>query len=263
MRAVLAAATHTGLVRSDNQDCLHVDGWITQRSGSLLTTSIDLDAQILTAAVFDGLGGHRGGALASRTASYELGFHQLHPADQPGLRATVQAVNRAVVEAGDRESTSDLGTTVAGLVLARDTGLAFNVGDSRVYRVVDGYLGQLSVDDRTGTEHGERALLTQSLGGPVETALDPHPVSIDLDSAATYVLCSDGVHDVLTARNMIDALGADRLDQRVLRTTADPADTCEPVRAGVQALLRAALDRGAPDNISVIVLQLLPADDCR
>jgi serine/threonine protein phosphatase PrpC len=242
---------------------LHVDGWITQRSGSLLTTSIDLTAQTLTAAVFDGLGGHRGGALASRTAAHELGVHQLQPDDHPGLRAAVQAVNRAVIEAGDRESTADLCTTVAGLVLAGDVGLAYNVGDSRVYRVVDGYLGQLSVDDRTRTDPGQRAMLTQSLGGPVESALDPHPINIDLDSAATYLLCSDGLHDVVTPQDMVAALGADRRPQRAVRAVADQADNCQLVRMGVQALVRAALERGAPDNISAIVLQLVPTDDCR
>jgi len=55
----------------------------------------------------------------------------------------------------------------------------------------------------------------------------------------------------------------DRLRQRAVRPAADQPDSCEPVRTSVQALIRAALERGAPDNISVIVLQLLPADDCR
>jgi serine/threonine protein phosphatase PrpC len=147
-------------------------------------------------------------------------------------------------EDGGRPELAGMGTTVAG-VSVRPSGLiVFNVGDSRVYRVEDGDLVQLSTDDTPGPKlaDGRTAMvttsqITQCLGGYDEMGIVPHVLAEPMAEARRYLICSDGLSDLL-AREAIEA-----------RLQADD-------RATVKALFDAAMDLGGRDNISIILLDL-------
>jgi serine/threonine protein phosphatase PrpC len=138
-----------------------------------------------------------------------------------------------------------MGTTVAGMVVAPSGILVFNVGDSRVYRIERDGLVQLSTDDTPGPKlaDGRTAamtsnLVTQSLGGAYQLAgIDPHVLSEPLEDGARYLICSDGLSDLLERRAMEGLLGDDDA-------------------ASARALFEAAMARGGEDNISLILLRL-------
>jgi PPM family protein phosphatase len=123
--------------------------------------------------------------------------------------------------------------------------VAFNVGDSRVYRIDRGALVQLSTDDTPGPKlaDGRTAamttnLVTQSLGGAWQrTRIDPHVLSEPIEDGARYLICSDGLSDLLDRTTMEGLLGDDDV-------------------AAVEALFEAAMAQGGDDNVSLILLRL-------
>ena len=100
-----------------------------------------------------------------------------------------------------------MGTTVAGVVVTPSRVIAFNVGDSRVYRIEDGALVQLSTDDTPGPKlpDGRTAVYTSSIISQVLGGYGPsgpesgssHVLSEPLKDGARYLICSDGLTDLL------------------------------------------------------------------
>jgi serine/threonine protein phosphatase PrpC len=132
-----------------------------------------------------------------------------------------------------------MGTTVVGLLLAADRVIWFNVGDSRLYRCGNGALQQISVDD---VPPGERTgMITQSLGGSFAfTPVEPHIGSDALAIPSRWLLCSDGLTDMLGFKEIARCIEAD--DEEA-----------------AQDLIQAALAAGGHDNISLIIVSVGPA----
>jgi serine/threonine protein phosphatase PrpC len=129
-----------------------------------------------------------------------------------------------------------MGTTVAGLHIGDGSAVAFNVGDSRVYRLTAGRLAQISVDDRS--PGGE---LTGSLGGALRFAdVDPHVVKLPLEAGDVWLLCSDGLSDLVEPEEIAAALDGG-------------------TGAAAAQLLELALTAGGHDNVSVIVARVAPS----
>lgn len=234
MRIEVAAATHAGKGRTDNEDCLYVDGWLAQAPDSRLHRTFETSGRQLILAVIDGMGGHTGGAVASVTAG--LALTALRSDD---LAGSLGVASRAVLDRGQlMPAYADMGATVAGVLIRDDTVVVFNAGDSRVYRMIGGFLGQLSIDDLvpdpTGTRKG---LISQALGGATARALDPHEAAYPLESGTALLLCSDGLHDYVERPVIAEALGL-------------------PAEQAVSALIDATLAANAPDNVSVIVAKV-------
>ena len=138
-----------------------------------------------------------------------------------------------------------MGTTVAGVVVTPSRVIAFNVGDSRVYRIEDGALVQLSTDDTPGPKlpDGRTAVYTSSIISQVlggygserpERATCPERAA---QGRARYLICSDGLTDLL--------------DQAAIEQVLD-----EDERASAQALFAAAMAQGGDDNISLILVRI-------
>lgn len=231
----VAALTHVGGVRTVNEDCLFVDNWIAQASGTSLEITFDLQQRPVTLAVIDGMGGYVGGAIASTTAALGLGTQDLGD-----LPVAMGQISRDVLDRGHAMAGhADMGATLAGVRFQGAQVRIFNVGDSRVYRAIDGYLGQVSVDDLVPDPSGVRkGLISQSLGGPIERAVDPHELTEPIEPGTAYLLCSDGLHDCIKHDQIAAALDL------------------EP-RAACADLVRQALAAGAPDNVSVIVAKVV------
>jgi serine/threonine protein phosphatase PrpC len=245
----VAAMTHPGKVRGHNEDCVVVDGWLSQGAMEQPETFVQTLEEPLLCLVADGMGGHAAGEIASRYVAKQLSkeVSQLST-DKARLAEGLLRIHKAFYTEMQRAPERiGMGTTVAGLILSQEEVLIFNVGDSRVYQRQDQFLIQLSTDDvPRATFEGMRNqprvshAITQSLGGFVKLVdITPHIVSHSLKAGREYLLCTDGVTDML-ADDVMEACVAD-----------DPA-------LSVTGLFKKAMAAGGRDNITVIAVRIQP-----
>jgi PPM family protein phosphatase len=235
------AVTHRGHVRPGNEDTITVAGWVSDVVMDAPRRSRhDLNAPLLLA-VADGMGGHAGGEIASRYSIKRLA--QLSGGAQE-LVDCLAAINSELYAAmAASPSVLGMGTTVAGLVLSPGGTVWFNVGDSRVYALRKGRPVQLSIDDvppgpRTG-------IITQTLGGaPFAGPIAPHLGQAPLSIPSRWLLCSDGLSDMLSDAEIEEIVGQ-----------ADEHDD----EAALRALFAGAMAAGGADNISIILVSVTAA----
>lgn len=237
-----AQATHIGKVRAENQDaCL-------------------ADSRIGLFAVSDGMGGHQGGATAARIVveclprELEASLRSCRASTSgqivQGLALAVEAVNRRVFEASERDSKLEgMGATLVLALWRAPRVYVAHVGDSRAYLLRDGALSQLTEDHSVATllvkrgviaaeearRHRSRHHLARCIGMPGPAEPDVH--ALELRPGDRLLLCSDGL------TGMVD----DAQIAGVLTRQLDPDEAC-------QALVRAANDAGGHDNVSVVVV---------
>lgn len=230
-----AGLSDIGSVRQRNEDCFLAE------------------SDLRLYAVADGLGGHRGGDVASRLACATL---VAAIGEGATLADAVVRSNAAVFDAAQDDRALDgMGTTLSALMLVeRNAATVAQVGDSRVYVMRDGGLVQVTEDQTVAMDmvrEGAMSLnearsswgwnsLTQALG--TDPAIAPVLTEIDLDQAAAVLLCSDGLGEMVP----------DALIERLL------ADHVRDPEAAAAALLQAALDSGGHDNVTVVVLARAP-----
>ncbi len=240
MRLVGGSATDVGRVRQANED------------GVFVGTGLF--------AVADGMGGHRGGEVASAVA-LEAFSSVVSVDSSDALLAAVDAANRAVFErsVADPQLTG-MGTTLVGLasVDVNEAGqvAVVNVGDSRVYLLSGDEFVQLSEDHslietmvRTGqiteaeaVSHPRRNVITRALG--IEAAVDVDAWVIDTKPGDRFLLCSDGLFNEMTD----DEIAA------ILRRDVPPPEAA-------WELVRLANESGGRDNISVVVVDVIGDTD--
>ena len=213
--------------------------------------------------VADGMGGHAAGEVASR-----LAVETVLAAWQSGgsgaahqrLRSAVRAANVAVFDAGQDTERRGMGSTLTALALAGKEAVIAHAGDSRAYLVRAGLASQLTADhSRVGemlrmrlitaeqaARHPARSMLTRSLGTDPVLQIDLTRQPTELGD--TYVLCSDGIWDVV-GRGEIAAIASTE--------PAGDGDMARPPSEAAAALIELALKRDAPDNITVAVIRLL------
>jgi serine/threonine protein phosphatase PrpC len=183
--------------------------------------------------------------VASRVVAERLVEQAVRAVDENALVGLLQAVNAELFEMmRARPSLDGMGTTVAGVAVLPAASLVFNIGDSRVYGLDAAGARQLSTDDTPGpkladgrTAASASHLITQTLGGHYQDPIVPHVLREPPDERQRYLICSDGVSDLLRLGE-IEALLED-----------DPATS-------VAALFEAAMARGGRDNISLILLEV-------
>jgi serine/threonine protein phosphatase PrpC len=235
----IAAWTHVGLVRSRNEDAIALPGTVVRGSPpapiAVRSAAPKHGAGRFTIAAIDGMGGHVGGADASLLAA-------LHISEvRDDIEQSLTAVNTKMYDEMDRNpELRGMGATVAGIQISAETVDVFNVGDARAYIHEDGYTTLASVDDRSESGSGE---ITQSLGGTLErTTLAVHRREIEFVRPLRVLLCSDGLSEYVPFGEIQDSL-----------------DVPDPTAAAGQ-LVVLALDAGGPDNVSVVVVDLSPAE---
>ena len=246
-----AAATDVGKVREKNEDNFYLCGKMRDGNESeptLLRDDTRRDAYLY--AVCDGMGGELCGELASEIAVTALdGFKDdFDERAEEYFEYANELVCREIRRQGGR-----MGTTFAGLWIKDEKARAYNAGDSRIYLLRGGHLMQLS-EDHTQAQlmykqgliskeevktHPFRNRLTQHIGiFPQELELVPHAVvNIPLQAGDRFLLCSDGLTDMLT--------------EEEIRSLMSEGDTPTAI-AG--SLLRSALENGGRDNVTVIAV---------
>jgi serine/threonine protein phosphatase PrpC len=216
--------------------------------------------------VADGMGGHNGGEVASQLAveaihkfivdsangadiTWPFGIEVANSTDLNRLTTAVRLANRTVYAEGSRRAElSGMGTTVVAALVNGDRVAMASVGDSRIYRLRDGHLEQMTKDDTwlasvLGAKEAEAAdpahPLRHVLTSVVGSRDDVKPGARDeqLVSGDTFVLCSDGVHGRLDSASITEVLkGASTAPDRATR------------------LVDEALTRGSTDNATALVL---------
>lgn len=237
----IAQRTDTGRVRAENQDYLDV-------------SHPSEDSTLLIVA--DGMGGHRGGATASRLAASEVASRfAASTAGDPRLALMNAFLEANDVILGQSQQSQDLrgmGTTCSALLVTGRQAYTAHVGDSRVYRVRRGATEQLTDDHSlvasmvregllTSEEaevHPRRNVLQRSVGVASDLEVDVSE-PFDVVEGDLFLLCSDGLHGLVRPEEM-----------------AAEVERSEPAVA-VQSLVEMALDRGAPDNVTLIVAQIV------
>ena len=229
--AKIFQATHVGKVRYNNEDSLIV-------------------IEPNTFVVADGMGGAQAGEVASQmlveTVKNFLAESQ-PPFNEKILSRAITLANEKILElARSNQNYRGMGTTAT--ILSLDGGQAYfaHVGDSRIYRLRNNFLEQMTEDHsyvETLVKRGEltpeaarvhpmKNVLIQAVGAVDELFIDT--ASFSVEGGETFLLCTDGL------TNMVE----DASIAEILKTAPNPAD----------ALINAALNAGGRDNISVIVV---------
>ena len=227
-----AAGSSVGLVRENNEDSAYAGRWL--------------------CAVADGLGGHVGGEVASATV---IGSLRSQDAEVPEADLAA-ALGRAVSEANDRlrraveddPGLEGMGTTLTAMRWSGARAALAHVGDSRAYLLHEGELRQISEDHTLANTVADpeaaawlASMLVRFLGGQPDQ--EPDLTLLELLPGDRYLLCSDGLSGVVDD----DAI------RGVLASEADPA-------AAVSQLIGRATEAGGPDNITVVIADVVEAD---
>jgi len=243
--AIWCARTDTGYVRDNNEDAVAVN------------------AARGLAVLADGMGGYNAGEIASAMAVERvmelLGqwLEKVGAAARPqaiarAMQRCVAQANRAIFEAAcEHADFAGMGTTLVVAALHEKTLLIGHIGDSRAYRLRGGVLQQLTCDHTLLQEHIDlglmteeeaaispyRGLLTRALGVQDDAPLDVQMQTVE--PGDLYLLCSDGLTDMLDASALATALTGDA-----------------PLATQAQTLLDMANAQGGHDNISLILCRV-------
>ncbi|MCB1113376.1 MAG: Stp1/IreP family PP2C-type Ser/Thr phosphatase [Chlamydiia bacterium] len=209
----------------------------------------------------DGMGGHQAGEVAAREAVSHLlrlvrkCFKSLKPKSLPELAKEIKQamirVNTIVHTLG--KSAPDLrgmGTTLCAILFQEGGAIIAHVGDSRIYRVRDGHLEQMTKDhslfselvelgqlsEHISSEFAYKNIITKAIG--TEPSVEPEVVIEDLHPEDTYLLCTDGLSDLIKPEEMISILTQDKSPQEM-----------------AQAFVKLANERGGHDNITAIIIK--------
>lgn len=233
--------TDPGVVRAENQDAYFVpeDDADTQRG--------------VLVAVADGMGGHAGGALASRTAVESLSAFYSDPS--VGLPADVLVLNRIEKAHArlqelqrQRENLKSMGTTLTTAVITGRTAVFLHIGDSRAYLFRSGALKAQTTDHTLAAKWAAQG----TLRGPVQQALkskltralgigtcDVDRGELALAAGDRLLLCSDGLHGVAPEGRMLGIFTAGGTPWEQAKKLVALAKEC-----------------GGPDNVTAVVVEV-------
>ena len=244
-----ACISHTGRIRRSNEDNFCFDRTYLEQVHGTMAQPINSRRLILNSwisAVFDGMGGENFGELASFAAAGAMAAiptsRSIHRPLEEYLRELAEMLNDSVLHAQQQMHTTRMGTTMVSLLLHRGYAYFCNLGDSRSYRLRDGILTQLSKDHASAAlaRPGCKAPLTQHLGiDPEDMVIEPHIVAEKYRRDDWYLLCSDGLSDMVPDEEIAQILYASKC-----------ATEC------VQMLTSSALDHGGRDNITIIAVRI-------
>lgn len=245
-----ACAVNTGKIRGNNEDNLYFNGFILPQENMgherIMTCGGTLRTPVCFG-VFDGMGGEARGEEASYLAAKTL--KDVVENNGAGTQTILRALdksNLAICEASDWYREGLMGSTAVTLCVDSEQAHVCNLGDSRAYLLRAERLRQLSEDhtDRALLEacgvKNRRPRLTQHLGiPPAELTLEPHCASIEIRPGDRFLLCSDGLTDMVQVAEL----------EQILRIGSDAASIAA-------ILMKAALQNGGRDNITIIVCEI-------
>jgi serine/threonine protein phosphatase PrpC len=244
----IAKATHTGMVRSHNED------------------SIATDSQIGLVVLADGMGGYNAGEVASGIATALIASEireamlKERPSEKDSssqatmlLRSIIAKANASIFQsANSQPQYAGMGTTLVAALLFNDHLTIAHIGDSRCYRLRSGNLEQITRDHSLLQEQIDSGLLTKeaakrsqnknlvtrALG--IEPTVEAEIHSYPAHEGDIYLVCSDGLNDMVEDHDIemtLDALGAN-------------------LELAAEQLVQMANDNGGRDNVSVVLIKV-------
>jgi len=232
LRVSLAQATEKGL-KEENQDSL----------GFHVPEEPGLSFKGVTALIADGMSGSSAGREASQAAVSGFLSDYYSTPDSWTVKTSVQkiltATNQWLYSRGHQGDHTQYGyvTTLSGVVIKSNTAHLFHVGDSRIYRLRNGNLEQLTRDHRVWTSQ-EKNYLSRALG--IDVHLDIDYKAEDVEANDLFILTTDGIHDFLPDSQLAD----------VVKSHLNDLDQA------VQVLIQSALARGSNDNLSAQIVRV-------
>jgi protein phosphatase len=232
-----AASSHIGKIRASNQD-----------SGSVGRHLF---------VVADGMGGHAGGDVASALAVQHLvgldrAYSSVDEAREILFTKILEAGRELTATVEDHPELTGMGTTVSAMIRVGQEMVIAHIGDSRIYRLREGVLEQITSDHTfvqrlvdsgriTAEEaavHPRRSVLMRVLGDvDAEPEIDTHVV--DTKPGDRWLLCSDGLSGYVSERDIAETLL-----------------TIDDVELVAHKLITQTLSEGAPDNVTVVVIRV-------
>jgi PPM family protein phosphatase len=237
-----AASSHIGKIRASNQD-----------SGSVGRNLF---------VVADGMGGHAGGDVASA-----LAVQHLFPLDRAydTVESARETLFRGILDAGaeltsaveEHPELTGMGTTVSAMIRVKSQMVIAHIGDSRIYRLREGVLEQITSDHtfvqrlvdsgritpEEAAVHPRRSVLMRVLGDvDADPDIDTHIV--DTQPGDRWLLCSDGLSGYVSERDIAETLL-----------------TVDDVELAAHKLITQSLSEGAPDNVTVVVVRVAESLD--
>ena len=236
----ISAKTDTGKVRSSNQDSYSV---------------FDLADGSVMAVVCDGMGGAKGGNIASEAAvriiseKIKSGFHEGMNENSMRLllSSAIESANGSIFSMScDNDELSGMGTTVVCAIIKNDTAFIANAGDSRLYIVDNNKISQITTDHsivqmmvdngeitpEEAKDHPKTNVITRALG--VDNSLRIDYAREELQDGDTVLLCTDGL------TNYVD-------DASILNV----CNTCDAYQIADE-LIELANENGGGDNVTVV-----------
>lgn len=227
-----AFRTDVGKVRANNQDAPIVS------------------EKLRLYGVADGMGGHRGGEVASTSARDDL-LRELEgkTPSVAALSSAIEEVNRQIYHQQEHDDAlTGMGTTLSVLWMSDNFVYIGHVGDSRVYLLRDGEFKQMTLDhslveqlvregvltEEEAQNHPMRNIITRAIG--TDESVEVDVVVEERRKGDLWLACSDGLHGLVDDRQMRDALR-----QYAPEKAAD-------------VLLKAALDAGGRDNVTLVIV---------
>ena len=257
-----AACSNKGRIRQNNEDNFCLNGHIMQREemdrGGLFKCSVQPNTIF---AVCDGMGGEEAGEKAS-LLSVQMCAQALqtgmHLEDEEQMRRFLHDGCEAVSQQAQRDG-NHAGATLALAYAHQDRICIANMGDSRIYRVTGEGMEQVSVDHTemrrllsigaiTPAEistHPHRHMILQYWGMPLQIAdFQPYINAFPYVDGERYLLCSDGLTDMLSDQEIASVLSTDK-----------------PVEKLCSDLVASALQHGGRDNVTVLVFEVVKSEE--
>lgn len=254
MNFTVSTASHRGRVRQKNEDNLYADGLsLPQCNDGLAPQTMHFDSKHPhLCGVFDGMGGYAAGERASRLAveaAQELCEAQLQTATAKDLLLQICSLSNArVCEEMLSGEYDRIGTTASMLHFSENTYTVCNVGDSPIFLCRSGELFQLHEEhtERANYERisgkpapaGKKFRLTQNIGiFTDEMLIEPYCAADTVHSGDQFLICSDGLTDMVDAKTICDVLSG-----------------AQSTQEKVEILLNMALENGGRDNITIVLI---------
>lgn len=245
-----AYTCHIGKIRNNNEDNFWCcgDSLEAQNQGmSHIRSGYMKQSEYPLLAVFDGMGGESCGEMAAFLAAEACGEHFKTAKDgirndpEEFLNEICESMNQAICDYGRTNKINSMGTTAALLAFAEDAVYSCNLGDSRIYKSDREKFYQISQDHVLGRSLFGKAPLTQYLGMEEENLqLEPSISRQEIKIGDRFLLCSDGITDMLSDGEIADILSRDI-----------------PVAKTVEILVDRALKKGGRDNITVVLCEIM------
>lgn len=244
-----AYTCHIGKIRNNNEDnfwCCGESLEAQNQGMSHIRSGYQKQSDFPLLAVFDGMGGESCGEMAAFLAAQACGKYyaenkgQIADDSSKFLESLCDEMNEAVCMYGEENRIGSMGTTAAILTFAGNEVYTCNLGDSRIYKSTSDKFYQISEDHVWKHNLFGKAPLTQYLGIKEKNLkLDPSIMVQEIQVGDRFLLCSDGITDMMSDGEIADIMSRDI-----------------SVEETVEVLVNRALKKGGRDNITVILCEI-------